>query len=111
MHLTTTQTLLLIAALALGTMLTRFLPFLLFPENKKPPAYIVYLGQVLPYAAIGLLVIYCLKGISLTQSPFGLPEAIAIASIILLYNWKKSTLLSIGAGTVIYMFLVQFVFV
>ena len=95
------------AGALLGTMVTRFLPFLIFPEGKEPPEFIQYLGKVLHYAVIGLLVIYCLKPGSGT---YGIPEFLAIAFIVLLHRWKKSILLSIGGGTVFYMLLVQFVF-
>ncbi len=104
--MTTTQEILTIAVVVLGTMLTRFLPFLIFPEGKTPPAYITYLGTVLPYAVIGLLVVYCLKDAVFT-SFHGLPELIAIGFIIVIHKWKKNTLLSIGTGTILYMLLVQ----
>lgn len=97
------------AGALLGTMVTRFLPFLIFPEGKEPPEFIQYLGKVLPYAVIGLLVIYCLKDVP-GSGTYGIPEFLAIAFIVLLYRWKKSILLSIGGGTVFYMLLVQFVF-
>lgn len=93
----------------LGTMVTRFLPFLIFPEGKEPPEFIQYLGKVLHYAVIGLLVIYCLKDVP-GSGTYGIPEFLAIAFIVLLHRWKKSILLSIGGGTVFYMLLVQFVF-
>lgn len=104
------QSLIIVAMVVLGTTLTRFLPFGLFPENKKTPEYILYLGKVLPFAVIGLLVIYCLKNVPLFTAPYGLPEAIAIGCTALLHLWKKNTLLSIGGGTAVYMFLVQLVF-
>ncbi len=104
--MTTIQNILTIAAVVLGTMLTRFLPFLIFPEGKKPPAFITYLGTVLPYAVIGLLVVYCLKDVVFTRL-HGLPEGIAMLFILILHKWKKNTLLSIGTGTVLYMILVQ----
>lgn len=104
--MTTIQCIITIMVVVLGTMLTRFLPFLIFPEGKKPPSYITYLGTVLPYAVIGLLVVYCLKGAVFT-SYHGLPELIVIGFISVLHKWKKNTLLSIGAGTVLYMVLVQ----
>lgn len=110
MYLTAIQTLIMIFSIAAGTMLTRFLPFLLFPENKKPPKAVTYLGKVLPPAMMGLLVVYCLKNVSLTKSPHGIPELIAIAAIVVLHKWKNNVLLSIGGGTAIYMFLVQVVF-
>lgn len=104
--MTTTQQIITILAVVLGTMMTRFLPFLIFPEGKTPPPYIRYLGTVLPYAVIGLLVVYCLKD-AVFASFHGLPELIAIGFILILHKWKKNTLLSIGAGTVLYMILVQ----
>lgn len=104
--MTTMQSIITILVVVLGTMITRFLPFLIFPEGKTPPAYISYLGTVLPYAVIGLLVVYCLKDAVFT-SYHGLPEVIAIGFIFILHKWKKNTLLSIGAGTVLYMVLVQ----
>lgn len=97
------------AGALLGTMVTRFLPFLIFPEGKEPPEFIQYLGKVLHYAVIGLLVIYCLKDVP-GSGIYGIPEFLAIAFIVLLHRWKKSILLSIGGGTVFYMLLVQFVF-
>jgi branched-subunit amino acid transport protein AzlD len=111
MLLTPIQTLIMIGAVALGCMLTRFLPFVLFPDNKEVPPVIGYLGKVLPYAVIGLLVVYCLKGVNLLAKPFALPEIIAIVVIVVLHLWKNNTLLSIGAGTIVYMVLVQLVFV
>ena len=100
----------IIAVCALVTMALRFAPFLIFGENRKTPAVIAYLGQVLPFAIMGMLVVYCLKDISFAGAPFGLPELIGCAAVAGLHVWKRSTLLSIGAGTVIYMLLVQFVF-
>ena len=97
------------AGALLGTMVTRFLPFLIFPEGKEPPEFIQYLGKVLHYAVIGLLVIYCLKDVP-GSGTYGIPEFLAIAFIVLLHRWKKSILLSIGGGTVFYMLLVQVVF-
>ena len=109
MTMTTTQAFITIAAVVLGTMATRFIPFIIFPEGKNPPEFVKYLGTVLPYAAIGLLVIYCLKDVP-ASSTHGLPEAIAILFIVWIHKWKKNTLLSIGGGTVLYMVLVQTVF-
>jgi branched-subunit amino acid transport protein AzlD len=101
---------LMIAVIALVTAVLRFLPFLIFGENRKTPPLVSYLGQVLPYAIMGMLVVYCLKGVSLTASPFGIPELLGCTAVTLLHVWKRNTLLSIGAGTVCYMLLVQFVF-
>nr|WP_122012732.1 branched-chain amino acid transporter permease [Maliibacterium massiliense] len=110
MTLTAGQSLLMILVFALVTFATRALPFLLFPGNKKTPAAVAYLGKVLPYAIIGMLIVYCLKDVRLDAAPFGLPELIAIAVVVGLHVWKRNTLLSIGAGTVLYMVLVQLVF-
>lgn len=110
MILTSQQSLVIIAVIALGTVLTRGLPFLLFPAHKETPGRILYLGQVIPFAAIAMLIIYCLKNVSLLAAPYGLPEGIAIGLIIFIHLWKNNVLLSIGGGTVIYMALVQFVF-
>ena len=107
--MTTTQSIITILIVVFGTILTRAVPFFVFPDGKTPPAYIRYLGTVLPYAVIGLLVVYCLKD-SFSGSFHGLPELIAILCIAVIHKWKKNTLLSIGAGTAIYMMLVQFLF-
>lgn len=89
---------------------TRLIPFLFFPKGKEVPQVVQYLGKVLPPAVIGMLVVYCLKNVSVFQAPFGLPELLAVAVVILLHLWKRNNLLSIGAGTVLYMFLIQVVF-
>ena len=108
--MTDTHAVLTIAVCALVTAALRFLPFLIFGENRKTPPVIAYLGQVLPFAIMGMLVVYCLKDVSFVASPFGITEAIGCAAVAGLHIWKRNTLLSIGAGTVIYMLLVQFVF-
>jgi len=100
----------MIAVIALVTVALRFLPFLIFGGNRKTPPLITYLGQVLPYAIMGMLVVYCLKDVNLSAAPFGIPEAIGCALVVGLHVWKRNTLLSIGLGTVCYMLLVQFVF-
>ncbi len=92
------------------TLLLRFLPFLIFNGKRETPPYIIYLGKVLPYAIMGMLVIYCLRGISFTAAANFLPELIACAVVVLAHVWKRNTLLSIISGTVCYMLLVQFVF-
>lgn len=94
----------------LGTVLTRFLPFLLFPAGKPTPKYIQYLGTVLPSAVFGLLVVYCLRNVSLFTGNHAFPEIISIAVVIGLHVWKRQMLLSIAGGTVCYMLLVQLVF-
>ena len=101
---------LIVAVCALVTMGLRFLPFLVFRGDRPTPAYIVYLGKVLPYAIMGMLVVFCLKGVSLTVAPHGLPEFIACVLTAVLHVWKRSTLISIIGGTVCYMILVQMVF-
>lgn len=101
---------LLIAVMALVTAGLRFLPFLIFGENRKTPPLVAYLGQVLPFAIMGMLVVYCLKDVSFTAAPFGIPEIVGCAVVTLLHIWKRNTLLSIGGGTLCYMLLVQFVF-
>ena len=92
------------------TLLIRFLPFLIFNGKRETPPYIIYLGKVLPYAIMGMLVIYCLRGISFTAAANFLPELIACAVVVLAHVWKRNTLLSIISGTVCYMLLVQVVF-
>ncbi len=92
------------------TLLLRFLPFLIFNGKRETPPYIIYLGKVLPYAIMGMLVIYCLRGISFTAAANFLPELIACAVVVLAHVWKRNTLLSIISGTVCYMLLVQFMF-
>lgn len=98
----------LIAAMSVTTIMLRFLPFIVF--RKETPPYITYLGKVLPEAIIGMLVIYCLKDVSLLRVPFGLPEVIAAACVVGMHVWKRNSLISILTGTVIYMVLIQAVF-
>ncbi len=98
----------LIAVMAIVTMLLRFLPFIVF--SKETPAYISYLGKVLPAALIGMLVVYCLKDVSVMDAPHGIPELIAALSVVMLQVLKRNSLISILSGTVIYMLLVQLVF-
>ena len=101
---------LLIVVAALATALTRFLPFLIFRKKESTPTIITYLGQVLPCAIMGMLVVYCMKDVQFFAAPFGLPEIIGCAIVALLHIWKRNSLLSIGMGTVSYMLLVQLVF-
>ena len=100
----------MIAVMTLVTMLTRFLPFLIFNEHRKTPKLVLYLGKVLPCAIMGMLVIYCLKDVKFLSAPYGLPELIGIVVVAGLHLWKRNSLLSIGVGTVAYMLLVQLVF-
>lgn len=99
----------LIAVIALVTALLRFLPFWIFGENRKTPALITYLGKVLPYAIMGMLVVYCLKDVDMIHTPFGIPELLGCAVVALLHIWKRNTLLSIGGGTAFYMLLIQII--
>lgn len=107
----TTHSVLMIAVIALVTMGLRFLPFYLFGGKRKTPEIVTYLGRVLPYAIMGMLVVYCYKGISVLTKPYGLPELLAGGAVVFLHLWKRNTLLSIVAGTITYMLLIQFVFV
>ncbi|MBQ7328419.1 MAG: branched-chain amino acid transporter permease [Oscillospiraceae bacterium] len=100
----------LIAVAALVTMSTRFLPFLIFGEKRKTPELILYLGKVLPCAIMGMLVVYCLKEVKPLVYPYGIPELLGILFVAGLHLWKRNSLLSIGAGTVFYMILVQVIF-
>lgn len=100
----------LVAVAALVTVMLRFLPFLIFGGQRRTPEFISYLGRVLPYAIMGMLIVYCLRDVSLVRAPFGLPELLGVAGVAALYLWKQNTLVSIGLGTVLYMLLVQFVF-
>lgn len=111
MSMTTTQLWFTIGAIALGTVLTRFAPFWLIPKDKPVPEWLAYLGRVLPCAVMGLLVVYCLKDVSPVAAPYGLPELLGVAVVAGLYVWKRNTLLSIAAGTALYMVLVQVVFI
>ena len=108
--MTQTEQLLTIAIVALGTMLTRFLPFLLFPAGKETPKLVQKLGNLLPGAVFSLLVVYCLKNVDLFAGSHGIPEALSIAAIVAVHLWKRNTLISIATGTVVYMVLVQTIF-
>ena len=108
MYLTPVQTIVMILAVAAGTQLTRWLPFWLFPEKKEPPAIVTYLGRVLPAATMGLLVVYCLKGVSFGTYSGWLAPAISVAAVVILHIWKRNTLLSIIGGTICYMLLIRF---
>ena len=108
--MTLTQQIITIGMVVLGTMITRFLPFIVFPAGKPTPKYIQYLGKVLPGAVFGMLVIYCLKNVSILGGTHGIPEAISIILVICLHLFKRQMLISIAGGTVCYMLIVQFIF-
>ncbi len=101
----------LIGVSALVTAALRFIPFLVFGSKRKTPEFITYLGKVLPFAIMGMLVVFCLKNVSPAAAPHGIPELISIAVVAVLHIWKRNTLLSIIAGTLCYILLVNFIFV
>lgn len=105
-----TQQLITILLCTAATMLTRFLPFLIFNGKRPVPKVIMYLGNVLPASIFAMLVVYCLRNTEITVPPYGLPAFLSSAVTVLTHVWKKNTLLSMLAGTVCYMFLIQIVF-
>lgn len=106
--MTVNEQLITIALCTLATMLMRFLPFVIFSENRKTPAFIQYLGKILPSAIFGMLVVYCLRNVNLMQGSHGLPEAMAIIITVCLHLWKRQMLLSIAGGTAAYMICLHF---
>jgi len=108
--MTLTQELWTIAICALATVLTRFLPFLVFSSHKPTPAWVRYLGRALPAAIFGMLVVYCYKGVSFAAGSRGVPELLATALVVLLHLRKRQMLLSIAGGTVFYMLLLRLFF-
>lgn len=111
MELTPAQAVSSILVMAVVTFSTRALPFLLFDRRESPPKFVLYLGKVLPPAIIAMLILYCLRGVTVLVYPYGLPELISAGLVAALHLWKKNNLISIFGGTVAYMLLVQFVFV
>ena len=111
MTLTMGQAIASIAVMAVVTFLTRYIPFLLFDRKGNPPKIVLYLGRVLPPAIIMMLIIYCLRNVSFTSGSHGIPELVCVAVAAVLHWWKGNNLLSIFTATVLYMFLVQAVFV
>ena len=109
--MTVTQQIITIGLCVLGTMLTRFLPFIIFSENRETPAFIQYIGKYLPSAVFGMLVVYCLKNINILQGNHGLPEFISVTATALLHLWKRQMLISIAGGTICYMLLIHFIFI
>ena len=101
----------IILVMGLATLATRILPVLIFGQGKKVPDYIMYLGRVVPYTAMGLLIVYCLKDVSVLEAPHALPEILALACVTGSYLWKRNTILSVVVGTVAYMVMVQLIFV
>lgn len=108
--LDTASSLIMIAAIAIATFATRAASFLVFPKGKEIPPKVVFIGKVLPPAIIGMLVVYCLRSTSVLAYPYGIPELIAGLTVVILHLWKRNIFLSIGAGTILYMILVQMIF-
>ena len=100
----------IILVMGLMTLATRILPVLIFGRGERVPEYILYLGKVVPYTAMGLLIVYCLRDVQVTESPHALPELISITAVTLTYLWKRNTILSVVVGTVLYMILIQKMF-
>lgn len=109
--MTVSEQVIMVAAAVLGTMVTRYLPFLLFPANKQTPPIITYLGKMLPAAVMGLLVIFSFKDVAWLSGSHGIPELLATALVIGLQVFVKNILLTIASGTIFYMFLVQYIFI
>ena len=110
MPLSAEKSFLIILVVAITTFATRVIPFLVFPKGKEIPKTIQYLGKVLTPAVIGMLMIYCLKDTKILAFPYGIPELVSVAVVAVLHIWKRNNLLSIGVGTVLYMFLIQVIF-
>lgn len=108
--MTFNQEMITILLCAFATALTRFLPFILFRDEDKTPGYILFLSHYLPLATFAMLVVYCLKDVSLTSATYGIAEAIALSVTILMHKWKKRMLVSIISGTICYMVLLQIFF-
>jgi branched-subunit amino acid transport protein AzlD len=106
--MTITQQCITIGLCVLGTMITRFLPFIIFSEKRTTPAFVQYIGKYLPSAVFGMLIIYCLKDVNFTSGSYGIPELIAILATVVLHKWKRQMLLSIAGGTFFYMVLLHF---
>ncbi len=110
MPLSRTTSFLIILVVAITTFSTRVIPFLVFPKGKAIPKTVQYLGKVLTPAVIGMLVVYCLKNTPVLTKPYGIPELVSVLVVAVLHVWKRNNLLSIGVGTVLYMFLIQVIF-
>lgn len=106
-HMSNTYAMIAIAIMAAVTILIRFIPFIIFSGNRKTPAFIAYLGKVLPYSIMGMLVVYCLKGTNFQSLQGFVPAVVASLVVVLSYVWKRNTLISIISGTVVYMILIQ----
>ena len=109
--ITSVETLMIIAVAAVCTFLTRALPFMIFNNAEALPKKIVYLGKVLPMAIMLCLIVYCVRNTAFLHYPYGLPELLGIAGVVVLHLWKRNNMISIIGGTLLYMVLVQLVFV
>ncbi|WP_127488155.1 branched-chain amino acid transporter permease [Paenibacillus ehimensis] len=107
MSMTLFEQIITIGMVVLGTMATRFVPFIIFPPGRSTPNYVSYLGRVLPAATLGMLVVYCIKDVSLISGNHGIPEIISIGVVAFLHIWKRKMLLSLASGTLVYMFLIR----
>jgi len=99
-----------IIVMGLAVLATRIVPVLIFGRGEKVPEFILYLGRVVPYTAMGLLIVYCLRDVPVLEAPHGLPELISLTVVTITYLWKRNTILSVVIGTALYMILVQSVF-
>ena len=106
----TTHALLTVIVIGAVNLLLHFLPDLLFSGKRKTPRFLIVLGEALPHAVMGMLIVYCLRNVSVTSAPYGIPELIACVITAALHFWRHNSLLSIGCGVACYMLLVQFVF-
>ena len=106
----TSHAMTVIAVMGLAVLATRIVPVLIFGRGEKVPEFVLYLGRVVPYTAMGLLIVYCLRDMPVLEAPHGLPELIALAAVTLTYLWKRNMIFSVVIGTALYMFLVQSVF-
>lgn len=109
--ISTMDTLLIIGVVIICTFLTRALPFLVFKDSARIPSVVIYLGKVLPMAIMFLLVLYCVRSTAFLKYPYGIPEILGIISVVVLHLWKRNNMISIVGGTLIYMILVQLIFI
>lgn len=107
--MTIAQQIITIGLCMLGTMATRFLPFMIFNEKRKTPKFIQYIGKVLPSAVFAMLVVYCLRNVDVTQAAYGIPELVSIIATVGIHLWKRQMLLSIAGGTACYMLILHLI--
>ena len=106
-----THAMIILLVMGAATCATRIIPVLIFGRSEKVPEFILYLGKVIPYTAMGLLIVYCLRNVSVFSGTYGVPELIAMAVVVASYLWKRNTIVSVVIGTAVYMVLLQMVFV